>query len=385
MLHIFVHVVRSPLDPFTGLKMALASIYGARIIDIRFDDNEYEFIDHVEYSDRRFLRAFFYPAVFRSLHRKLDDVLANLDKSAANVYFSDEGVWAVFWADYRQRLPARQVQGVNVQHGFALPRRPRFGRLRRLINGVTRLITGYPTIGYGSLGGGGSGPFEIYLTYDEKVAAFIRSETGCRAFAVPRLIKHELFRDYVALEHPQRLATGRVLFAMNINMRGSPVKCDVARTYDVLVPLASALREIGGCLVLRLHPGMDRDREERRFAAHPIARLSELDGEPILQASMAKATVVMSFISTVLWEGGLLGLLPVQLVCSCCEEVELGYEREILTLGEGLKGRLMDLLDRAGAARPRPWQEMQSEEWTALRPALVDWPHSVDPQTLRSY
>lgn len=370
VLHIFVYVVRSRHDHFAGLKARLAEEATQRIADVRFTPAEFDHIDKVEYTERRFFRAFYYRAIFRRLVAMLDEALANLGDEPATVYFSDEGVWAVAWAAYRRRLSRAQVRSINVQHGFALLRPGPFGRLRRAINAVSMLFTGFPTIGYGSLGGAGPEPFDLYLTYDEPIAARIRGVTGRAALPAPHLIKHELIEAFAALPRKQGGIT-RALFAMNVKMRGSPVKCDAPETFDQLMGLAAALDARGARLVLRLHPGMDREATIRSYEAHPIARLTELDANGSLNETMAQADLVLSFVSTVLWEGSLLGLLPVQVVCACCDQVELGFEREILSLDGDFPPKLDALLARARARHGRDWQACEGAEWAAARSLIV--------------
>jgi hypothetical protein len=374
MKHIFVSVVRSNNDPFAGIKNALAADAGNRICELRFDEDGFDLIDRVEYSERRFFRFFYYPKIFSGLLARLEDALDQVGDEQAIIYFSDEGVWAALWASYRSRNGQRQFKAVNVQHGIAPLRPARFQPIRKTINWLSTLVSGYPCIGYGSLGGAGAHAFDLYLTYDERAAHFANEQTGRKAIAAPHLIKHDVITAFSAISESE---SDRVqfLFAMNINMRGSPVKCDVGQTFDALLELATLLNEMNARLILRLHPGMDRDREMARFALHPISRVAEIDKHISPHVSMANARVVMSFVSTVLWEAGLLGLLPVQIICACCDYVDLSFEREEINLAHNLRANLTDLLDRARRSQTKDWQEVERMEWrtvcTELAPALA--------------
>lgn len=342
-----------------------------RIADVRFDDADFDLIDRTEYADRRFLRFFYYPRIFRRLGQKLDDALSAAGDEPTIVYFSDEGVWAAFWDAYRRKRARTNVKAVNVQHGIALLRRARFQFIRRVINALSQLATGYPCVGYGSLGGVGPRAFDLYLTYDASTARFVTEQTGCRALAVPRLIKRELIQSF--FETPKPIVDQCfVLFAMNINMRGSAVKCDAAATFDELLPLAIMLSDLGARLIVRLHPGMDRTREMERFAAHPLSGFAEIDLNAHQHDSLARSKIVMSFVSTVLWEGGLLGLLPVQVVCKCCDYVELSYEREVLVLGNDMRGQLAALIGRARHVDALDWRASEAVEWSRLKPQLLE-------------
>lgn len=368
MFHVFVYVVRSIQDPFAGIR-AMLQIEGAGYADIRFEEGEFDLIDAVEYTSKRPLRAWYYRRIFRKLESRLDAVLAE-HPARICVYFSDEGVWAVLWAHFRARLARRNIVAVNVQHGQAPLHPANLRNLRRLINAAAIALTNYPVIGYGSAGGAGPEPFEFYLTYNQATAAFAERQSGRTAIVAPHLIKHELISRFGSLPKVDNDEPVRVLFAMNINIAGSPVLCSACETFDILLDVARALRDAGVELVIRLHPAMDREVESRRFTTHPIARIAALDQEPSLHASMARARIVMSYVSTALWEGGLLGLVPVQLVCSCCKRVELGYSREVLDLGADIHQQLSRLLTLARRPRERDWRGAEAEEWACVKKLL---------------
>lgn len=372
MLHVFVDVVRSRHDHFAGLRAAIEREGLGDMVDVRFSPAEFDWIDEVEYSERRFLRMLYYRRIFRSLVDRLDAVIAaQRDGESVRVYFSDEGVWAVIWADYRRRLARSGVQGVNVQHGFALVRPARWMGLRRAVNAVSRLATGFACIGYGSLAGAGPEPFELYLTYDEAGAAHIRATSGRAAIVAPHLIKHQLVTEFARLPAACPDGPMRVLFAMNVKMRGSPIKCDVVETFDVLLPLAQALEKLDARLVIRFHPGMDQQVETRRFLAHPIARHAELDERASLQMALAGSGMVMSLLSTVLWEAGLLGILPVQIMCRCCDDVELGYARAQLRLDADFRPQLASLVATAQSADRSRALDQIDVEWRQVKAALL--------------
>jgi hypothetical protein len=370
VIHIFVRVVRSRQDAFAGIRRALETGSG-RWLDVSLDEDELDIVDSVEYTWRRPYRFWFYRNVFPSLERRLDEAIT-ANPGPICLYFTDEGVWAVLFDRYRRRLARRDVRAVNVQHGFALCKVERGRVKRRLINSLTVVLTGYPNFGYGSLGGAGPAPFDLYLTYDEATAAFARRQSGREALAAPHLIKHELWERFSAMPHPD--GPPRVLFAMNIAIPSSPVLCNSQETWDLLVPVAEVLAEAGARLTIRLHPGMDRAIETARFAAHPLARLATLDTHRDLHKSMAEAAIVMSYVSTALWEARLLGLIAVQVVCRCCRPVELGYPRQVLKLDTDLQQQILPLIARLRTKKTVDWAANEAKEW-ALATELLDGPH----------
>lgn len=369
--HLFVQVVPTATDHFGGIKRLLAEAPDQRINDIRLTEAEFAIVRQIEYGDQRMARPLRYPAIFKSLYQQLDAALAGCGGDRATVYFADEGVWAVMWADYRRRRKLANVRGVNVQHGIALLKRPSLPWLRRAINAAARMVTGFPAIGYGSLAGAGPGPFELYLTYDQASADFITKHSGCAAIAAPHVIKADLIERFNDLPRRPNGAAVQVLFAMNVPIKGSPIKCDARGMFEQLLPLARALEAAGARLVIRLHPGADQNAERRDFADHPIARHAAIDESQSLHHALAQADIVMSLLSTVLWEAGLLGLVAVQVTCRCCDPVELGYEREILSLDEPLAPRLASLLARArGLDRAKADAEI-ARQWGAVQQALA--------------
>lgn len=370
MHHVFFHVVRATHDHFAGLRAAIDAWPGHSHETLTFDSAQLDLVKRVEYSGRRLFRVWYYRRLYHWLIAQIDRVIASSADEDVTLYLADESIWAVILADYRRRQGNRRLHAVNVQHGFAIPEKARFELLRRLLNGLSRRVFGFPAIGYGSLGGAGKDAFDLYLTYDDEAARFVRDRLGVYAVAAPHLIKHDLLDAYRQIPvDPQASLTA--MFAMNMNISGSPIQCDVPETLNALMPLAEALNERGMLLIVRLHPGMDIEREQQRFALHPIAHLAELDSAGSLQESVARAGIVMSFLSTVLWEAGLVGRTPVQIVCSCCREVELGYQREILRLDHTLKKSLAAILERSHSELMPHFDLLEAQQWSEVRLRLA--------------
>ena len=130
--------------------------------------------------------------------------------------------------------------------------------------------------------------------------------------------------------------------------------------------MAQTLAEFGTRLRIRLHPGMDQNAEKKRFADHPIAKWAELDEHRELHDSIAEARVVMAYCSTVLWEAGLLGLLPVQVLCSCCDFVRLNYPCEVLDLDKDIRPALFDILQKARRPILGDARDLVAAEWASL-------------------
>lgn len=366
MHHLFVHLVRSTQDPFAGLRQNIVKD-GGTFDDIRFDAAELDLIDSVEYTRWRPLRFWLYRTLFRNFEERLDTALAKTPGPVC-VYLADEGVWAVLWEQYRRRTGRRNIRAVNVQHGFALLRPASHRWLRYLLNLASVSLTGYPAIGYGSVGGAGPGPFDVYLTYDQPTADFAVQQSDRSACPAPRLIKHELISQFAASHKPSW--EKRVLFTMNIAIAGSPVLFTSEQTYQELIPVAASLKKHGFELVIRLHPGMDREKEALAFSRHPISGWATLDQERALHKSMAACSIVMSYLSTSLWEGSLLGLLPVQLIGQGCRPVDLGYPVEKLDVGTDIDGQIAGICQKIRPKGVFDWAFEEEKEWTQVKPLL---------------
>jgi hypothetical protein len=370
MIHVFVYVIRAKNDPFFGIKNRIIKDNFGKIFDIRLTESELDCISRVEYSERRIFRAFYYQKLFKSIKIKLDILLKNLQGMRANVYFSDEGVWAALWMQYRTQLNNNLVRGINVQHGNALLRESRFRPVRRIINLVSSFITGFPSIGYGSLGGAGQKAFDLYLTYDQDTADFIKIRAHCLAIPTPRLIKHDLIQSFTSISKRGSKRELQALFAMSPKIRGSGIKCNVTDALNELLNLASKLNSKGVRLLIRLHPGMNRKNELRVFLNHPISKFSEIEDEISLAESMSNSFIVMSFMSTILWEGGILGIFPLQIVCRCCDMVELSFRVDKLDLSNNIELQLSKFIERAKIPQNENWPDLENAEWACLKLAL---------------
>ena len=209
--HVFIYPVQRPEDPFLGLKHLLSKQRLARhvIVEARLAPEENKLVRKVEYSRRRYARFLYYRPVFQKLEQLLGEALRRVDKDSWTVlYLSDEGVWAQLLRDFRKRFPDRKILSVNVQHGLAYPVPSKYKAARRAVNLLLRKTWGYPAFGMGSLGGAGSGTFDIYLAYDKKLCDFISDCTGDLVYACPSIIKYGLFQRFHAAANSRANSNG---------------------------------------------------------------------------------------------------------------------------------------------------------------------------------
>jgi hypothetical protein len=352
--HIFVHVVDRPEDPFRGLRRLLSLQLRAHhtFSEVRLSEKSYELIRKVEYSMAKYVRFLFYRHVFLHLEKALREALSECRQGQLCVlYFSDEGVWAEFLRVFHGQHPNIAILAVNVQHGIEYHVRPKYRKVRRAINWLSRRFCGYPAFGMGSFGGGGSGVFDIYLTYDKATRDFVREHTHDIAYACPSVIKEHLLERYRLVngstakksEASQEVmfalqpAAGRILSPARING-------NLLGVLRELTPLAKLLVEKHGKrMVLRPHPSMDRQKVAELCEQTAILHYADIDGILELGDRLARCGVVMSYDSTVLWDAYILGLVPISLQGNR-HRSDLPFPHEILDVTVDLEAQLEKVL-----------------------------------------
>jgi hypothetical protein len=322
--HFFIYVFERPDDPFAGLKQILrhSSRMHHEIHELRLSRENCDLINKIDYSRlRKRLRFLYYRSVFQELTQLITASLDSCGKDdLAVVYFSDDGVWAEFWSQLRRNHRcAAQLIAVNVQHGW-LKLEPASGiAVRRLLNRLTRILFGSLAFGLGSLGGSGGGVFDIHLVYSPEAAEFVQNRTGNRAISCPAIIKYQLTQMSRHLRQ-EAMADGNpcndVLMALQpppfVGLQAGATVLGMMREW---LPIARILREEHQLsVVIRRHPGTSAAEFETAFRESGISDYAQPDSQADVHVALAHSAVVFSYMSTVLFEGYLLGLTPVS-VC----------------------------------------------------------------------
>lgn len=377
MKHIFVRTVRYRDDPFRGLCEHIALHRAGEIIRVDLDEEDFARVWKVEYSIRKFFRVLYYRRIFESLHRRLIAVIPT--RAPCVVYLSDEGIWAEVWCDVRRQIANPNLRAINVQHGAYTMEAVKTRRIRGILNTLSRAAFGYPNFGLGSAGGSGRFAFDAYLTYDAPTTTLVTERTGAIALATPYLIKSDVLSRAGSTRAFSHGVEGPVVFALQPRIRGSMLKGDLRATFDELEPLARALKQLHKTLVLRLHPGMDRDTALRTYRNHRISSIAALDEVADLYQSLVASDAVMSFYSTVLWEAHLLGLTVVQVRSPVCATAVLHYPHHDLDLTRPFSDRLARIMDDSTRQRTPMVPAQQQREWQALHDLYGRW-HGMDMQ-----
>ena len=373
--HIFVYVVRRPEDPFLGLKHLLLQQRYIRhnISEVRLPPASYETVHRVEYSWRKTVRFLYYTSVFRHLENLLCEALNDCKSdNPCVIYFSDEGVWAEFFREFRGRRAQLPIIAVNVQHGFEHHVRIPDRNLRRVVNWLSMKWMGFPAFGMGCFGGVGSGAFEMYLTYDEATSDFIRDNTGDLAFECPSVIKHALFERFKVARQVLSLSCSgqEVMFALQPTIATIFGRTNInGSTLDVFRELTSVAKLLaerhGRRMVFRAHPSMQHDRVMEHYHHSGIERYADIDGHSELGDQLARCSVVMSYDSTVLWEAYILGLVPVS-VQGNCYRGGLSFPHEVLDVTSSLEAQLDEVLRPETAKKYRREIVKESFDWESI-------------------
>jgi len=226
----------------------------------------------------------------------------------------------------------------------------------------------------GSFGGAGSGVFDIYLTYDKASRDFIRERTHNLAYTCPSVIKDHLLERYqlAADSMAKRCeASKEVMFALQPAtvriLSAARTNGNLLGVLRELTPVAKLLVEKHGKrMVLRPHPGMDRQKVAELCQRSGILHYADLDGILEVGDRLARCGVVMSHDSTILWEAYILGLVPVS-VQGTCYRGSLPFPHEVLDVSNGLEAHLENALHPKTARKYH--SEMIREEF--------DWENTI--------
>jgi|GEM_PF-1650460 len=352
MKHIFVPVRQTQYDVFYGLRENLKNdrFSSHDLLDIHLSAESYATFDKVELTNRRFFRPLFYRKLFLELEIMLKEAVQQDQQDAANVvvYIADEGIWAVL-LDYFCHKWGVHAYRINVQHGFLYPERPTQFDLfiRRLLNKISIAFTGYPSFGLGF----GCSLFDAYLVYGQKEKEFIQSQSSAIAFACPMLIKKDFIEHYERFKkHLHLNVTSKlILFALPYEIApiNNSIKGTLNEIFQEITPLAKYLREVHNIkLLLRFHPGADHTRALAFLNSSELRQYVNIDDEEDVVPGIARSVAVMSYDSTVLFEAGLVGVVPIVIFGKSCQQGAFTFPHEIVDLNGDYRAMLDQALSK---------------------------------------
>lgn len=94
-LHIFIHVSSPWEDVFAGVHKSLehSTQQQDTCVTITLEDHDYEYIENIEFTFRKYARFLYYGGIFRKIEKSVVDVLEKYsDQKSVTFYLAEEGV-----------------------------------------------------------------------------------------------------------------------------------------------------------------------------------------------------------------------------------------------------------------------------------------------------
>ena len=368
ILHVFIYVCPAQEDIFAGVRNGIEgdSLNQHISKNLHLEDKEYDYITRVEFSIRRYARFLFYGPIFKKIEGLIIEILQTHGMDQPVVfYLADEGIWAELIRDIIKRhAHTRTSLLVNVQHGLMGLGIPSLLWLRKSLNSIARLFSGYPIFGYGF----GGGACDIHLVYGEKEVEFLKTRQIKLALSAPTLIKHDLRQQYQKTVNNQAVDPGLVLVVLPACVPGSDMRCNLPEFLNTISPVVQWVEENTEYQILvRPHPGrhdLDTINLINQSALGPFV---EIDLEKQLISGLSRAAFVMGAQSTVLFDSLCLGKVPIEIRSDCFDEA-LPFPHEVIDVRSAFADKLVHVL----SSKTR-------EHYTSIlnKPEL-DWKHEIE-------
>ena len=371
-LHVFVYVCASQEDVFAGVRQSLEKTDPQQhcITNLYLEDKEYDYISNVEFSIRKYARFLFYGSIFKKIEGLIIEILQTHGMDQPVVfYLADEGVWAELIRDIIKRhAHTRTSLLVNVQHGLMGLGIPSLLWLRKSLNSIARLFSGYPIFGYGF----GGGACDIHLVYGEKEVEFLKTRQIKLALSAPTLIKHDLRQQYQKTVNNQAVGPGLVLVVLPACVPGSDMRCNLPELLNTISPVVQWVEENTEYHILvRPHPGR-RDRDTINLINQSaLGPFVEIDLEKQLILGLSRAAFVMGVQSTVLFDSLCLGKVPIEIRSDCFDEAllhSLPFPHEVIDVRSPFAEELVHIL----SAERRKYYSSR------LKEPELDWKQEIE-------
>lgn len=318
-LHIGLTVVPTRSDFFFFIRNWVEAHKSENdFIQLSLPEHLLNIVGKVEYSWRWMLRPLYYHQVSKYLKNAIGEVADRASAAGQEVilYLPDDGYWAELLVDIRAKLQAR-LKIVYVQHGMAKlePIGSTSLKLRRTFNRLSRQLFGWPMFGYGF----GSGAIDAYVVCLPEEAAYVRDNFHTPAYAAPWFVWSKLF-DYAAARNltagrPRKLLfAASPLFSRQIDLFGRASKRQAQYFADIAACLHAIKKQAQCEILVRFHPNENRQQAEAMFQSSGLSEIAAVDENFNLVDSLLDCSFVMSYASTVLLEGALIGRVPVHFI-----------------------------------------------------------------------
>ena len=368
ILHVFIYVCPAQEDIFAGVRNGIEgdSLNQHISKNLHLEDKEYDYITRVEFSIRRYARFLFYGPIFKKIEGLIIEILQTHGMDQPVVfYLADEGVWAELIRDIIKRhAHTRTSLLVNVQHGLMGLEIPSLLWLRKSLNSIARLFSGYPIFGYGF----GGGACDIHLVYGEKEVEFLKIRQIKLALSAPTLIKYDLRQQYQKTVNNQAADPGLVLVVLPACVPGSDMRCNLPELLNTISPVVQWVEENTEYQILvRPHPGR-RDRDTINLINQSaLGPFVEIDLEKQLILGLSRAAFVMGAQSTVLFDSLCLGKVPIEIRSDCFDEA-LPFPHEVIDVRSAFADKLGHVLS----------SKTREHYTSSLNKPELDWKHEIE-------
>jgi hypothetical protein len=359
-LHIFLHVVKRDKDFFSGVKKILLDFHQVNLKDIYLTSNQYELVDTAEYSKNIFIkstselkilrRIFTYLGIYKYLFNKIEKNIGKTKPKKVILYLADEGVWGEVIKIFEKKIIEKykiKVELINIQHGFFTLIPTSYLNLRKLLNKVSLLITGYPLIGYGF----GGSTLSSYFVYGEMERKYIQKKSPhSSVFVSPYICKYELIKKVeevqVAIGKNETEIRSNILFAAQINDINPDALYNEEEITKKISPLFENLYNKGFNIYYRLHPAIqNKDFYYALLKKYNIFDKVIISNESSLNEDLAKSCIVLSLQSTTLYDGYVLNRMPV-IVRGLTKAFDFTVPHENIKLDENLDRQIDDIYSK---------------------------------------
>ncbi|HLP17310.1 MAG TPA: hypothetical protein VK470_13695 [Bacteroidota bacterium] len=267
------------------------------------------------------------------------------------LYIADEGVWGELLKAIGRRL-GRPFKIINIQHGLFTLRIIRTRMLRRFVNWLFGMATGYPLVG---MDFGGS-QLDVYFVYGDEEKKFIQARSPrSTVITSPTICKYELMKKVGKIQAMLGSESGldatrmKLLFAAQINDINPDCTHSEEQIAAHLQPLFRYLKEKGCSVYYRLHPAiMDTKPFIDILDHHGILQDVIMCSDIAYEELLAKTGSTMSLQSTVLYDGFVVGKMPV-VVCGFTKNFSFTVPHESVNMMGNWKKEIDTALDNIGS------------------------------------
>lgn len=324
--HLCFQVVKRPKDFFKGIKAILKEYNNVVFEEIILSDNFYEIVDDAEYAKVLFYqkaselkilkRVRNYSKVFREFERIVKLFIENNKEIKHHYfYFADEGVWGEFAKVLKRKIEKKYyvtVTIVNIQHGFFSLNDMGAKKARKIGNALFKTIFKYPFLGNGF----GGSTLDTYLVYGELEKKLIEQRSPLsKVFVSPVLCKYEMLERICEKQKQLNKIDGiekKILFAAQLNEIGHDCLLTEEQITEKIAPLFATLKKLGYTVYYRFHPAItDKSAFLKLLNKYGITDNVIFDDEIDVSDSILKVSAVLALQSTVLYDGFIVGRMPI--------------------------------------------------------------------------